>query len=57
MVPFVDDVTAARTSAMGWLLRRRVKYDRDWAESFFRRTQHRVRVEAVDGGDEKSAEG
>lgn len=57
IIPFIDDVNAARLSALGRLLQRTVKHDleRDWAEGFFRRGARRARaVEAedvpVDGG-------
>lgn len=56
VIPFIDDVNAARMSAMGRLLQRTVKHelDRDWAEGFFRRTQRRVQPEDGGGGGGES---
>lgn len=56
IVALVEDVNAARLSALGRLLQRAVKNDlpREWSESFFRRSQRRASAAAADeGGDDK----
>lgn len=55
IVTLIDDVNAARLSALGRLLQRAVKNDlpREWAESFFRRSQRRATAAVEDdGGDD-----
>jgi len=62
IVALIDDVNAARLSALGRLLQRAVKngLSKDWAESFFRKSQRRVTAateEDDDGGDDGGEQG
>lgn len=52
VLALIDDVNAARTSALGRLLQRAVKNDlpREWAEGFFRRSQRRASAATEDDG-------
>ncbi len=58
IVALIDDVNALRLGTLGRLLQRAVKNgkSREWAESFFRRSQRRAVAtpdDGDDGGDEK----